>query len=355
MAFEFLESWDWQHSSGEPSGQMNLSGWYGAAFNSGIAGTLGGRRLQWNGGGNVGRWGRQLSATQGKSFGFHITVPSLGTAQNYLPFWFFYDVNGGQQQSGGTLGQFGFDFSPDGKVRAYRATSNNGARTLLGESAAGVIVQGVETAIEGELFISTTVGRFKLWVNNVVVLNLTGVNTQAQAASLVNGFFSSLSGSGYVLEIDDFWMADTDVKPTASPMRATVLLPTTDGATLTMTPSTGTVHKDMVNEQYQNLMVADWLMGDAVGELSVLGLPDLPKTPNEIYAVQLLTYANKSDIAARSISLGFEHGGTISDGPNYPLSTTQQMLKRITTTNGSGAAWSKADIDAMSLRLKVAS
>lgn len=354
MAFDALDSFDWLNPSDAAYG-MYRSGWWIADWLGTLpVGSLGGRRLNVHSGGNYARIGRKYSATQGKSFGAHLVVNGMNTGTNFCDFWFFYEPTGGGN-NGNSKGQIGFYFAPDGSIKVYRGENLSSITScvLLGSTAAGVVITGVEFAFETEFLIDNAVGRVKVWVDNTVVLNLTGIDTQHQTAALVNGFCNFGYGSHSWLW-DDMWCWDTDTKPVATPMRATQLLPSSDGGTLTLTPSTGTSHFAMVNETTADLMVADWLTGTAPGQLDILPLADILRNPVSIRAVNFLTTAAKMDIAPRAISLGFEHGGVISDGPDFVLSTTQMTLQRIAELNASGAAWTQADINALALRLKVA-
>jgi hypothetical protein len=364
MAFDFLESFDLYAPVGGsgPDGAaktyMNANGWYSIAGDQWDiqTGLLGGYRLYLgNGGaGNNARGGRHVTPSKGKSFGLFVEPVDmgLGTPAAFLQLYY---TAAAANTAGTSHGQLNFRISTDGRLQVYRGSTYVVASdVLLAQTDPGLFASGVEVAIEGEVYIDDTVGRVKVWVDNDLVLNFTG-DTQAQATDQISGAWLWSDGNGTsAVFLDDFWMWDTDAKPTVAPIRSVQLKPSGDTGTNQWTPSTGTSHFAVVDDATMYDAPTDYLSGSTVGDVDELALPDLAYSPAQIAAVQVVGMALKTDATAREINLGVSHNGTISDGPNYALSASTQLHRRIMAKNAADTDWTQANINDLKLRAKVA-
>lgn len=236
-------------------------------------------------------------------------------------------------------------FNIDGSITALRDT------TVLGSSAAGVLLASTWHTVECEVVISDTVGRVTIYVDGASVLNLTAQDTRNGATTTVDTF--SRVNVGPAMRLDDLYITDSATKPTAA-LRIETLYPTSDGATLNWTPSTGVSHFGVVDEAQAS--TTDYISASLVGDVDELNMGDLSATPTAIEAVALVLYALKTDATARTLFPGVKSGATTSDGTAVALSTTGGRFDRIMAVDpNTAAAWTAAAVNALIARPKVAS
>lgn len=236
-------------------------------------------------------------------------------------------------------------FNIDGSITALRDT------TVLGSSAAGVVLLSTWHTVECEVVISDTVGRVTIYVDGASVLNLTAQDTRNGATTTVDTF-ARVNG-GPAMRLDDLYITDSATKPTAA-LRIETLYPTSDGVTLNWTPSTGVSHFGVVDEAQAS--TTDYISASLVGDVDELNMGDLSAAPTAIEAVDLVMYALKSDATARTLFPGVKSGATTSDGAAVTLSTTGGRFDRIMAVDpNTSAAWTAAAVNALIARPKVAS
>ena len=73
--------------------------------------------------------------------------------------------------------------------------------------------------------------------------------------------------------------------------RVETLYPNADGATLGLTPSTGTDHFALIDEAQMD--ASDYLAGSTVGQMDEFQLTDLSNIPRSIDGVKVVGYARK--------------------------------------------------------------
>jgi hypothetical protein len=235
-------------------------------------------------------------------------------------------------------------FNDDGSIDACR----NG--TVLGSSAASVCIIDIWYTFQMEVVISDTVGRVTIYLDDVQVLNLTSQDTRNGATTTVDNIRMQ-SGTAGGHDVDDFRILDTATRATSG-MRCETIYPTSDGATLNLTPSTGTDHFAVVDEALASN--SDYLSGSTVGDLDLLGLGNLSSTPDSIDELVVVGYAEKTDATARSIALGVKSGSTTTDGSDYSLSQTGGRHERVLATDpDTAAAWTESGVNALQLQPKV--
>lgn len=243
--------------------------------------------------------------------------------------------------------QCGVRVNADGSVSAYRLSSDT-AGTLLGASAAGVIHPSTWHYLEIECTLSTTVGVLNVYVDDVLVLALTGVNNaNAGVGTTANAFrVSNFVGTpNEVFEIDDYYEADAATR--IGPLRVTVKEPSSDSA-VTWTPNSGANNYSRVNEA-QTDGDTSYVQCGTVGDRDLYGFTPLGVSPATIYGVQISSFAEKTDVAARSINNSAKSGTTDSDGTTLALASAYGKLERamMLTDPDTGSAFTVAGLDAM--------
>ena len=153
--------------------------------------------------------------------------------------------------------------------------------------------------------------------------------------------------------MDDLVVVDTDAAYLPD-LRIDQLRPNSDGGTLGLVPSTGSDHYAVVDEA--QVTTADYLQGSTVGDYDLLGLPNLSVTPASILGVNLVGFADKTDVTARSWNMGLDSGGTVSNGDDLALATAAASYyhRLLQTDPNTAAAWLKAGVDGLQLRPRVA-
>lgn len=331
MAVVFMDGFDSYNGTGvAPTGVQ--ARWTGA-FASLVAGRFGtGQAATWTNGTGAAT-SPLFTAVAGFTCGFGVFMTTFSDTARAFTFL-----------AGATV-HVALRFNVDGSITALRDT------TVLGSSAAGVLLGSTWHTVECEVVISDTIGRVTVYVDGVSVLNLTSQDTRNGATTAVDTF--SRVSAGPTLRLDDLYITDSATKPTAA-LRIETLYPTSDGATLNWTPSTGVSHFGVVDEAQAS--TTDYISASLVGDVDELNMGDLATTPTAIEAVDVVLYALKTDATARTLFPGVKSGATISDGTAVPLSTTGGRFDRILAVDpNTSAAWTAAAVNALVARPKVAS
>lgn len=199
--------------------------------------------------------------------------------------------------------------------------------------------------------VHATTGVANLKIDDVEVYSATGLNTGTGAIDRIafcQGNLDALAG----VTADDIVIQNQSATY-LPPLRIDPYAPNADGGTLNLVPSTGTTHYALVDEA--QVATSDYLSGSVVGDHDLLGLPDMAVTPDQILGVNLVGFAAKTDVTARSWNLGCKSGSTDSDGPALALATSAGYYHRLLETDpATAAAWLKAGFDGMQLKPRVA-
>jgi len=262
-------------------------------------------------------------------------------------------------QFGLSAAMLGFvSVTTDGRVAVYDASS-----VQLAATAASTMTIGVWRYLEVKWVPSaTSSGSCVIRLDGIEVLNYSGVTTTTNSVSNLT-FNSRNSMNG----VDDMYLLDltdgtaTDGRPNndfLGDMKVAHLYPTADGATVTMTPSTGTQHSLCVDENPVN--TTDYVSGVGGGSSSVRDLyamADLPGTATTVYGLRVGMYALKSDAGAASLKpIIREPDTTETAGTALPLSTTATGYYGPFTKlkPHAGGVWSPADVNSMQAGAQVA-
>lgn len=228
------------------------------------------------------------------------------------------------------------------------------AGASLGETAPGVLTLNTWKHIEICGFINNTTGFIKVYVEGLEVLSVLNIDTQALASNEITTLaLRGVSATSDTMRTDwDNLYLYNDSNQHGVKIIG-VLTPESDGANLELTPSTGLTHFDKVNET--TLDQVDWLTGSTVGLFDDLGLSDLPAGSIAVDGVQLVSYAAKSDAAARATKLGLKSGGDVGFTPNHVLATTPSIRHSILPNDpNTGVPWTYDALQDSELRIEIA-
>lgn len=220
-----------------------------------------------------------------------------------------------------------------------------GATTIASSTGGGHITPLDVVQIEWELVVSDTVGTFKLWINNSLIINASGLDNVATANVNVRHFtINPTNGLDTYIQIDNLIL--TDGPRVGAARRVLTLSPTSDTADKDFTASTGTDNFAMVDETPMN--PTDFVQASAVGDKDLYGFEDLPVGFVNIEAVSLVVVAAKTDAVARELRGVLKSNATESATPNSVLNTTFKPVRAVFNTDpNGGVAWTSAAVDAL--------
>ena len=120
------------------------------------------------------------------------------------------------------------------------------------------------------------------------------------------------------------------------------------------TPSAGSAHYSLVAEAPDDDGDASYVESGTVGHKDLYGYQDLTGTPAAIMAVQLATVARKDDAGSRSLRAVLKSGATTANGATRVLGTSYALYDdRFEVDPATGAAWTKAGVDALQAGVEV--
>lgn len=201
-------------------------------------------------------------------------------------------------------------------------------------------------------------GSFEFRVDGVAdpQLTVSGVNTQNGGTGAWNAIY--IGGQTGGTNIDDFYLCDSSGPAPRNtflgPLKMEVLMAQTgNGSNVGLTPSTGTDHGALVDEQPPN--TTDYNSSNSIGTKDTYNLSN-PTLVGEVICIQSNLYVAKSDAGARKICPVLRHGGADYDGADKALSTTFQYVVEVHPTRPAGAGggdWTTADLTALEAGMKV--
>lgn len=253
----------------------------------------------------------------------------------------------------GTTFTFGLRCTSTGAIEASRATSGTGF-TALGTSTPSVIVANTWHYIECGVTISDTVGTVTVKVDGATVLSLTGQDTNNAVTNVNTLQLGYTSNSGQAnINYDDLYVVDSAT--TLGERRIETTVPSADTATKNWTPNSGTANFSRVNE---TLVDGDtsYVQASTVGTRDLYSMGALSSTPSVIDAVQVVSFAEKTDATTRTIYNSVQSAGTDSDGSAFSLSASYNRFDRLMETDpNGGGAWTASRVNGLLIGPKVAS
>ena len=230
-----------------------------------------------------------------------------------------------------------------------------GDGTVLGTSAANACVLDASDwqYVTAKVVISDTVGSILVQVYGTVVLNLSGIDTRNGGTGVVDTI-----GHGFNRLMQDLFIADdTGAIFNALPSNFQVLdLPLnadTAQADFALQPTGTPAYAKLTNQDDDS----SYLYSATVGAKSEFGCTDTPASPTTGFvAVAWGQRARRDDTASRGSQAYIKSGSTVLNGT--ALVTTQSYNNQMDTTEtdpATGAAWTKAGIDALLWGVKVSS
>lgn len=249
---------------------------------------------------------------------------------------------------GGATEHITFGVTAAGAVTA-RLGGGNG--TLIAVSAGGVITINAWHHWEIRVTISDTTGIIQVWIDGAQVINGSGLDTKnggtADAIDRIE-FFRTAAGEHHVA---DFVISDATTPLGVT--RVTPLLPTADGNYTAWTPSTGTSHFALVDEQTPN-GDTDYNAATTEGDKDSYTFANLPTGDWDIIALQVSLNARRFDPGTKYIRPFLRISATDYAGASQLLAESYLAKLQIWETNpATAAAFTEAEIDALEVGAEV--
>ncbi len=231
--------------------------------------------------------------------------------------------------------------------------------TLLATSSQPLAVE-VWAFLELKATIADSGGLVELRLDGASVLSFTGDTRNAGTAEIAMVRFSNhhiSSGNRHTLRLDDVYFCDT------SGGRNNDFLGDVKVVTLQAQCRHGAGGFHAVGGQRALRLVAEapdddgdatYVESGTVGHKDLYGYQDLTGTPAAIMAVQLATVARKDDAGSRSLRAVLKSGATTANGATRVLGTSYALYDdRFEVDPATGAAWTKAGVDALQAGVEV--
>lgn len=213
--------------------------------------------------------------------------------------------------------------------------------------------------LEFKAIIHDTAGSYEVRIDGVqeVALTASGVDTRNGGTGVWNWVTVS-SASNAAWYMDDFYLCDTSGAPPRNnflgPVHVETLYPQTDavaaGSNAGLTPSTGTDHGAMVDENPP--VTTDYNGSATVGVKDTYNYPPMTFT-GTIFGIQTNLYAAKTDTSGRQVCAVIRVGGSDTDGPPKPVGTTFAYASDVWSQKPDLSNWTPADIATLQVGMKV--
>jgi len=265
--------------------------------------------------------------------------------------------------SGGTedaANQFAVGVNTDGTLFAVRAADQAGG-TLLGTSTFAVH-DGVFYYLEVDYTIDAGAGALLIYINDVLVLNLTGIDTDPVGSGSVNSVQLGrvLSGASTVITFDDYYGLDkTGPAPQNARLgdqKVAMRLPLAgSGSVAGWTAVPGTDHGNMVNQPVPDGDLT-YLSAQTPGLDETLLFPPLDVFSGTVYGVAVVPCVRKDDAGYKVLQALVRLAGInyASVETAVPSLTSYAFFSLLYTLNpATSAAWDVATVNGMECGMTV--
>lgn len=234
----------------------------------------------------------------------------------------------------------------------------NGLETLLYETTVPVVTAAAQQHVEAQAVIDSSNGAVEVRVNEVTVINITGVNTQGAGtggcAQIVWRAFDADEG----FYVDDIFAWDTSGSfnnDFIGDKKVVTLMPVNDTSSVDYTPFGTADGFDAMDELDPNDATDYISFGPITGsveEVGEFGIDDLASDVVVINAVQLYVRAQKSDAGTCTMRNGLTSNVDIAAGDLHSITTQWTYWMDIFESDPhTGAPWTRTAFNAADLRL----
>jgi hypothetical protein len=204
--------------------------------------------------------------------------------------------------------------------------------------------------MEVKATIADSGGNVEVRINGQTFINYTGDtrNSTTGTAGIdrvtLAGYASGTTGGMW----DDFYVLDTTgsaLNNFLGDCRVSTLAPTSDSA-VQFTKSTGASNFSCVDEGRHN-SDTDYVESSTAGHIDKYGYADLSANVTTVHAVQVMSYARKTDAATRTLRNKLYSSSATLDGSTTAVTYAYQPIATLATTDpNTSAAWTAAGVNA---------
>lgn len=218
--------------------------------------------------------------------------------------------------------------------------------TKIGDSTVPVITAAAWNHIEVKVTINDTTGAVEVRVNQVTVINLTGVDTKASALTETSQFQTGNQGTNsqghYVDDIVAWDTSGSLNNDFVGDLKVATDFPDADTADVAWTRSTGATNFGVIDENPPN-GDTDYLTATTVGLKFGVTFPDLPAEASQIPAVIMVNKTRKTDAGDANFQGHVISNGDTGNGTDRPVTTAYLLYHDVFETDPDTAApWTKA-------------
>jgi hypothetical protein len=210
--------------------------------------------------------------------------------------------------------------------------------------------------IEMKVFCHSTSGSVEVRINDSAVISLIGVNTKTGSDSYYNRFLISTPAQLNVnyYFFDDLYICDgsgTSANDFLGSCHVIGIFPNADTSTEQWTPSTGTSHYALVNENPANS--TNYVSTSTQAQEDLWTYSSLNGT-GTIVGLQVTTTANLSSGTSIILESPIVSNGVVELGPDNTVTSASYLdFRHISTTDpNTGAAWTIAGLSAAQIGIK---
>lgn len=263
-------------------------------------------------------------------------------------------VGDGQTSGGGLFATAGWQFVINlnpvlGQISILTGTGSwwsfvTGGGTSVYHSANGLFPKNSWFFFEWEVIFNGTNSTFNAFVNNVQVVNATGLALDPSGTGTA-GIFSygdTVFQSGSFLIDDMYWNSPTGA-PYAGRLQdgqALVYYPTANSS-VAWTSSSANPNYQNVNSKTQTAVNNNSQTPGAIDLFAVGGIPN-----GTVKAVAVKGYSAKNNAASREMSWLLKSGSTTSTGPAFGLNSSASVTSyQVNADPNTSAAWTVANLN----------
>jgi hypothetical protein len=231
------------------------------------------------------------------------------------------------------------------KVRVYRGT---GLTNLLGETAANALPPAGDYYHIGWMVkIHDTLGFIHVWIDGVLVLSLTDIDTKASGNAFATIVRLNLGQNNLV---DDYFAFDgsgAENNDWPGTCRVYTGMPDSDDVS-DLTPLSGTDNFAMVDEMQNHDTDTTYNHSSTAGDKDLFGTNlDLP-VGSTVLACESRAVIRKDDVGARTGRAINKSGATQTNATTLTLGTTYALQRiKMDVDPDTGAAWTRAGANAL--------
>lgn len=248
-------------------------------------------------------------------------------------------------------------FDDNGTMQAQITMDADGTCHLTGTATTFTLPDFAYRHWQVKCTISNTVGAWQVKIDNVTVLNVTGIDTQQTTNAYCTQMrFGGGANVGAVFDYDDDICMDTSgtsFNDFLGDKRVVEQLPTGDSATMQFTPSAGTSGFAMVDETTPDGDTT-YLDDATIGHIARFTFPSLPVSTGTVACADVVWYGRKTDAGTRTVKGNVKSSASTATGADSAMPTSfAYATGHFETDPNGGGAWTVASVNAAEFGVEV--